>query len=104
MEFKRVLFRSYLALGLRAQASTGELARLFTGTTIKHLPQEKLRMVHVPLAPEPEQERIVAAIEEAFSKLDAGEDGLHMVRTLLNRMRDAEIGRALRRERVCQSV
>lgn len=79
----------YLALGLRAQASTGELARLFTGTTIKHLPQEKLRLVRVPLAPEREQERIVVAIEEAFSRLDAGEAELRLVRQFLKRLRDA---------------
>jgi type I restriction enzyme S subunit len=85
----------YVALGLRAQASTGELARLFTGTTIKHLPQEKLRLVRVPLAPEREQERIVAAIEEAFSKLDAGQAGLQMVRKLLKRMRAAVVASAV---------
>jgi type I restriction enzyme S subunit len=39
-----------------------------------------------PLA---EQERIVTAIEEAFSKLDAGEAGLRTVRQLLKRMQDA---------------
>jgi type I restriction enzyme S subunit len=79
----------YLAYVLRATASTKQLDRLFTGTTIKHLPQEKLRKVQVALAPKPEQERIVAAIEEAFSKLDAGEAGLRTVRQLLKRMRDA---------------
>jgi type I restriction enzyme S subunit len=41
------------------------------------------------IPPEAEQERIVAAIEEAFSKLDAGEAGLRTVRQLLKRMRDA---------------
>ncbi len=41
------------------------------------------------VAPVAEQERIVAAIEEAFSKLDAGEAGLRTVRQLLKRMRDA---------------
>lgn len=79
----------YLAYGLRAAASTKQLDRLFTGTTIKHLPQEKLRQVQIALAPTAEQERIVAAIEEAFSKLDAGEAGLRVVRQLLKRMRDA---------------
>lgn len=85
----------YLALGLRAQASTGELARLFTGTTIKHLPQEKLRLVQLPLAPEREQERIVVAIEEAFSKLDSGEAGLRYVGQLLKRLRDAILAAAV---------
>lgn len=85
----------YLGLLLREQASTGELDKLFTGTTIKHLPQEKLRLVRVPLAPTAEQERIVAAIEEAFSKLDAGEAGLRTVRQLLKRMRDAVLAAAV---------
>ena len=53
----------FLALLLRHQAESGELSRLFTGTTIKHLPQEKLRMVRVPVPPIHEQERIVEAIE-----------------------------------------
>lgn len=85
----------YLAYALREQASTGQLDRLFTGTTIKHLPQEKLRVVSVALAPEPEQQRIVAAIEEAFSKLDAGEAGLRNLRQLLRRMRHAVLAAAV---------
>lgn len=85
----------YLALLLREQSSSGELDKLFTGTTIKHLPQEKVRLVRVPLAPTAEQERIVAAIEEAFSKLDAGEAGLRTVRQLLKRMRGAVLASAV---------
>lgn len=42
-----------------------------TGTTIKHLPQEKLRSLLVPLPPLPEQRRIVEYIEAAFSRVDA---------------------------------
>jgi len=85
----------YLAFALQEQASTRQLDRLFTGTTIKHLPQEKLRIVPVALAPTAEQERIVAAIEEAFSKLDAGEAGLRTVRQRLKRMRDAILAAAV---------
>jgi type I restriction enzyme S subunit len=85
----------YLALALREKASTRELDRLFTGTTIKHLPQEKLRQVTLPIAPTAQQARIVAAIEETFSKLDAGEAGLRTVRQLLKRMRDAVLAAAV---------
>ena len=42
-----------------------------------------------------EQERIVTAIEEAFSKLDAGEAGLRTVRQLLKRMREAVLAAAV---------
>jgi type I restriction enzyme, S subunit len=48
-----------------------------------------LRQLKLPVAPPAEQERIVMAIEEAFSKLDAGEAGLRTVRQLLKRMRAA---------------
>ena len=48
-----------------------------------------LRALELPVPPLGEQERIVVAIEEAFSKLDAGEAGLCTVRQLLKRMRDA---------------
>lgn len=85
----------YLALLLREQASTSELDKLFTGTTIKHLPQEKLRLVCVPLAPTDEQKRIVTAIEEAFSKLDVGEAGLRTARQLIKRMREAVLRAAV---------
>lgn len=84
----------FLAFLLRYQAGSGELPRLFTGTTIRHLPQEKLRLVRVPLPPTVEQERIVSAIEEAFSKLDVGEAGLRTVRQLLKRMREAMLAAA----------
>ena len=47
------------------------------------------------LAPSPEQERIVTAIEEAFSKLDAGEAGLRTVRQRLKRMREAVLAAAV---------
>lgn len=63
----------YLALLLQHLAQSRKLEPSFTGTTIKHLPQEKLRLVEVPLPPLHEQERIVAAIEEHLSRLDAAE-------------------------------
>ncbi len=48
-----------------------------------------LRALELPVPPIAEQGRIVAAIEEAFSKLDAGEAGLRTVSRLLQRTRDA---------------
>jgi type I restriction enzyme S subunit len=59
------------------------------GTTRLKLTRSSMDEIPVRLAPSAEQERIVAAIEEAFSKLDAGEAGLRTVRQLLKRMRDA---------------
>lgn len=46
-----------------------------------------LRRLQIPVPPLAEQHRIVAAIEEAFSKLDAGEAGLRATQQRLKRMR-----------------
>lgn len=53
-----------------------------------------LRELQLPIAPTAEQERIVEAVEEAFSKLEAGEAGLRTVRRLTKRMRDAILAAA----------
>lgn len=65
------------------------------GTTRKRISRKNLGAIPLPIAPRAEQERIVAAIEEAFSKLDAGEAGLRTVRRLLKRMRDAVLAAAV---------
>ena len=48
----------FLYFNLRKQGQNGELAGLFTGSTIKHLPREKLASVLVPIPPLVEQRRI----------------------------------------------
>ncbi|MGD9792639.1 MAG: restriction endonuclease subunit S [Acidimicrobiia bacterium] len=59
------------------------------GTTRASLNISTIREMVVPMPPVAEQERIVTAIEEAFSKLDAGEAALRNVRRLLKRMRES---------------
>lgn len=63
----------------------------------------------IPLPPPAEQERIVAAIEEQFSRLDAGVAALERVRENLRRMRAAVLqaavtGRLLPSVEVCARV
>jgi len=60
----------YLALMLRESIQSGRVDRLFTGTTIKHLPQEKLRLVEVPV---PEHSVQEAALEELAAVVLSGE-------------------------------
>ena len=45
--------------------------QLFTGTTIKHLPKEKLKTLRIPKPPLQEQEKIVEILEEQLSRLNA---------------------------------
>lgn len=59
------------------------------GSGMVHITRGRFDETPVSLPPLAEQERIVTAIEEAFSKLDAGDAGLRTVRQLLKRMREA---------------
>ncbi len=74
---------------LEYHALSGRLVPRFTGSTIKHLPRERFLEVGLDLPPLAEQRRIVAAIEEHLSRLDAAVGALERVRTALPRYRAA---------------
>jgi type I restriction enzyme S subunit len=86
------VFLRYL---LEHYARTKAFERFTSGSTIAHLPQEDLRNLPIPVPPRAEQHRIVAAIEEQFSRLDAGVATLDRVRQNLNRMRASVLRRAV---------
>lgn len=65
------------------------------GSGMVHITRGHFDATPVPIPPLAEQRRIVAAIEEAFSKLDAGEAGLRNLRQLLRRMRHAVLAAAV---------
>lgn len=74
--------------------------RAAVGSSIKGVGRPRvnlgdLRRLPIPVAPTAEQERIVVAIEEAFSKLDAGQAGLRTVRQLLKHVREAVLAAAV---------
>ena len=73
----------FLRYLLEHHAHTGSLARLATGSTIAHLPQQQLRRVRVPLPPLNEQHRIVDLLEGHLSRLDAAQCGLAKARKRL---------------------
>jgi len=60
-----------------------------TGTTFAAISGSVVRGHRIPLAPTAEQERIVAAIEEQFSRLDVGIKALSRVHKNLDRLRAA---------------
>jgi type I restriction enzyme S subunit len=55
----------------------------------KRVPTTFIQNAEIPLPPLPEQQRIVAKIEELFTKLDVGVDALKKARTQLGRYRQA---------------
>lgn len=68
---------------------------LLKGTTQKFIPLGNLRILPIPLAPHPEQHRIVAKIDELFSHLDAGVESLHKAKAQLRRYRQAVLKAAV---------
>lgn len=65
-----------------------------TGTTFKAITQEQIRNIRIPLPPLPEQERIVARIEELFSDLDKGVEALQTIKAQLKVFRQAVLKEA----------
>ena len=82
----------YLLWLFKALALTGRFGAGSRGVGIHHLGARALSEWPIPIAPRPEQERIVAAIEEQFSRLDAGAAALERVRRNLKRMRAGVLG------------
>lgn len=91
-----VLDPQLLTYQLELAAATGSLARSFTGSTIKHLPREAFINWRVAVPPLAEQRRIVAALDEHLSDLDAAVAGLKRARGNVARYRQAVIDAATR--------
>lgn len=83
----------YVLYGLRATAD--DLAKHATGTTFPAVTGKRVREHLIPLAPLPEQRRIVAAIEEQFSRLDAAEASLRRAQRNSMHLRSQAVGAAL---------
>ena len=89
---------------MRWSAQTGRFEEHAQGSTIAHLPQRDLRALMVPIPPTKEQRRIVAAIEEYLSRLDAASDAMTVARARIEATRrsvlvEAFTGRLTRQDR-----
>ncbi len=85
----------YLMWALNAPQTRDRVAESIKGVGRPRINLGDLRSLEIPVAPRAEQERIVIAIDEAFSKVAAGEVGLRTVRRLLKRMRKAALAAAI---------
>lgn len=80
---------SYLYWYLRY--ATPAIQRMGTGTTFAEISKRVAESIPLRLAPQPEQERIVAAIEEQFSRLDNAEKSLQRARLRVEALRGAAV-------------
>ena len=87
-----VLLTRYVLLFFRYFEA--QLASKGTGTTFKAITQDVVKNLEIPIPPLPEQERIVALIEELFSQLDAGVETLKKTKAQLVVYRQAVLKEA----------
>ena len=85
----------FYELFFRKEALTGRFAAGSRGVGIHHLGAAALTNWTIPVPPRAEQERIARAVEEAFSKLDAGEAALRATRQRLKRLRESVLAAAV---------
>jgi type I restriction enzyme, S subunit len=86
---------TWLMLALNSAGVRDRVAALVKGVGRPRINLRDLRSLEIPVAPSAEQERIVTAIEEAFSKLDAGEAALRATRQRLKRLRESVLAAAV---------
>lgn len=84
----------YIARYLRHASWAGLLDDHFTGTTIKHLPQNVLRRLEAPLPPFAEQRRIVAKLDALTARTARARTDLDRVQALAERQREATLSAA----------
>jgi type I restriction enzyme, S subunit len=83
---------AYLRYLLELYRDDGTLERFATGSTIAHLPQQKLRALPVPLPPMEEQRQIVDILEDHLSRLDAARSSIESAARKLTALRVASLG------------
>ena len=74
---------------LNSPQSRALIDNLQSGSTRKRISRGNLSHITFPLPPLPEQHRLVSKIEELFTKLDAGVEELHKIKTQLKHYRQA---------------
>jgi type I restriction enzyme S subunit len=75
----RLVDDRYVAYFLQSPRYWQQVRGAAAGIALANINAKKLAAIELPLAPRAEQERIVAAIEEQFSRLDAGVAALERV-------------------------
>ena len=83
------LDRKFIGYFFQSRGYRNEISRLSSGMNINNLRRQHIESMYVPIPPLPEQHRIVAKIEELFTKLDVGINTLLRVQAQLKRYRQS---------------
>lgn len=94
IRFKTLIEEHYLAFFLKSLRYWKSISEKKLGIAIPNVNATKLKQISIPLPPFPEQGRIVAKIEELFTKLDAGVESLRKVKVQLQRYRQSVLKHA----------
>ena len=89
IRFRPLIDEKYLAFFLKSPLYWNSISEKSLGIAIPNVNASKLKQIPHPLPPLPEQHRIVAKIEEVFTKLDAGDEALKKIKTQLKRYRQS---------------
>jgi type I restriction enzyme S subunit len=92
--FKSFTISAYLKYLLQSREVLDQATKLKTGTALTRIILRNLKSVQIPIPPLAEQHRIVAKIEELFTKLDAGLEALKKIKAQLKRYRQAVLKHA----------
>ena len=81
------LYRRYVLWSLKGPGYWKQISQESAGIALQNVNAKKLATLELPLAPLPEQRRIVAEIEKQFTRLDASVAALKRVQANLKRYR-----------------
>ena len=95
IRFKPLIDEKYLSYFLESPDYWQAISEKSLGIAVPNVNASKLRQIVVPISPLPEQHRIVARIEELFSRLDAGVEALQMAKVRLRHYRQSVLKAAM---------
>jgi len=94
IRFKPLINENFLAYFLKSPLYWKSISEKKLGIAIPNVNATKLKQIYIPLPSLPEQHRIVAKIEELFTKLDAGIEALKKVKEQIKRYRQSVLKHA----------
>jgi len=95
IRFKPLINVQYVKYFLESPSYWNAISERKLGIAVPNVNATKIKQIEIPIAPLPEQKRIVAKIEKLFTKLDAGVDALKKAKILLKRYRQSVLKSAM---------